>query len=92
MRRFLRSSSAALALALALSGSAQAGQLREAASPSRVSLIESFQEWFRSLVPHPGGLGVLWEEEGGIMDPDGRPTGSSQEPGSDAGGIMDPDG
>ena len=51
MRRFLRSSSAALALALALSGSAQAGQFREPASPSRVSLIESFQEWLRSLAP-----------------------------------------
>ena len=70
MRRFLRSGSAALALALALSGSAQAGQLREPAS-SRVSLIEDFQEWLRSLGPHPGGLGVLWEEEGSIMDPDG---------------------
>jgi hypothetical protein len=92
MRRFLRSGSAALALALALSGSAQAGQLREPASSGRVSLIENFQEWLRSLGPHPGGLGGLWEEEGSIMDPDGRPTGSSQEPGSDAGSIMDPDG
>jgi hypothetical protein len=91
MRRFLRSGSAALALALALSGSAQAEQFREPAS-SRVSMIENFQEWLRSLAPHPGGLGVLWEEEGSIMDPDGRPTGSSQEPGSDAGSIMDPDG
>jgi hypothetical protein len=92
MRRFLRSGSAALALALALSGSAQAGPLREPASPDRVSLIESFQEWFRSLAPHVGGLAVFWEEEGGIMDPNGHPTGSSQAPGSDAGSIMDPDG
>jgi hypothetical protein len=92
MRRFLRSGSAALALALALSGSAQAGQLREPAFPGRVSLVQNFQEWLRSFAPHLGGLAVLWEEEGGIMDPDGRPTGSSQEPGSDAGGFMDPDG
>ena len=93
MQRFLRSSSAALVLALALSGSAQAGPLREPASPGRVSLIESFREWLRSLTPQPGGLTILWEEEGSIMDPDGRPTGSlSQEPRPDAGGIMDPDG
>jgi hypothetical protein len=38
---------------------------------NRVSLIEAFQEWLRSFTPHPGSLSVLWEEEGGIMDPDG---------------------
>jgi hypothetical protein len=92
MQRFLRSNSVALVLALALSVSAQAGPLREPASPARFSLIEAFQGWLRSLTPHTGGLSVLWEEEGSIMDPDGRPTDSSQEPGSDAGSIMDPDG
>lgn len=71
MRRFLRSSSAALALALVLTGSAQAGPLREPASPDRVSLIEAFQGWLRSLTPHLGSLSVLWDEEGSIMDPDG---------------------
>jgi hypothetical protein len=35
------------------------------------SLIEALQEWFRFLTPSPGGLSVLWEEEGGIMDPNG---------------------
>lgn len=92
MRRFFRSGSVALALALALSGSVQAGPIREPASPGRVSLFESFQEWLRSLTPRLGGLAVLWEEEGGIMDPNGRPTGSSPMPGPDAGGIMDPNG
>jgi hypothetical protein len=71
MRRFLRSSSVALVLALALSGAAQAGPIRERASPVRVSLFETFQVWLRSLAPHPGGLTVLWEEEGSIMDPNG---------------------
>ena len=71
MRRFLSSSSAAFALALALSGAAQAGPVRERAAPVRVSLFETFQEWLRSLAPHPSGLTVLWEEEGSIMDPDG---------------------
>ena len=91
MRRFLRSGSAALALALALSGSAQAGPIREPA-PVRVSLIESFQKWLRSLTTPPGSLAVLWEEAGGIMDPNGQPTGSPPAPSSDAGGFMDPDG
>lgn len=91
MRRFLCSGSVALALALALSGSAQAGPIREPGFSGRVSLFESFQEWLRSLTPRLG-LAVLWEEEGGIMDPNGRPTGLSQEPGPDAGGIMDPNG
>jgi hypothetical protein len=38
---------------------------------TRASLIEAFQEWLRSLTPHPGSLSVLWEEEGGIMDLNG---------------------
>jgi hypothetical protein len=71
MRRFLRSSSVALALALALSGAAQAGLVRERAAPVRASLFETFQEWLRALAPHPSGVAVLWEEEGSIMDPDG---------------------
>jgi hypothetical protein len=65
------SSSAALALALALCGSAQAGPLREQVPGDRVSLIEAFQGWLRSVVPHIGGLSFLWEEEGSIMDPNG---------------------
>ena len=71
MRRFLCSGSVALALALALSGSAQAGPIREPASPGRASLFESFQEWLQSLTPRLSGLAVLWEEEGSIMDPNG---------------------
>lgn len=71
MRRCLRSGFAALALALVLSGSAQAGPLREQASPSRASLLETIQEWLRFLTPQPVGLAALWDEEGSIMDPDG---------------------
>jgi hypothetical protein len=38
---------------------------------ARVSLVEGFQEWLRSLLDHPVSLSVLWEEAGSIMDPDG---------------------
>ena len=92
MRRVLRSGFTALALVFVLSESAQAGLLGETASPGRASLFATFQEWIRSFVHHPTSLAVLWEEEGSIMDPNGRPTGSSQEPQSDAGSIMDPNG
>jgi hypothetical protein len=37
----------------------------------RVSLVEGFQEWLRSLLGQPDSLSVLWEEAGSIMDPDG---------------------
>ena len=71
MRRFLRFGFAVLVLSLALSGAAQAGPIRKPASSVRVPLLESFQKWLRSLAHHPTGLSGLWEEEGGIMDPDG---------------------
>lgn len=82
---------AALALALMLAGSAQAGPIvRRAAPPGPTALLDLLQNWLRSLrtvQPSP-----IWEEEGSIMDPNGRDGTAPPRPGQDAGGIMDPNG
>jgi hypothetical protein len=46
------------------------------------AMLERFAVWLGHALP---GVAALWEEEGGIMDPNGRD-------GTDEGGIMDPDG
>lgn len=91
MSRTLRSTSTALALTLLLAGAAQAQPLRDRTGPA---VLDLFRGWISSLWTPPGGavLSSAWEEEGGVMDPDGRPAPSSQGEGADAGGVMDPDG
>ncbi len=44
------------------------------------------------LLPGSVQAGPIWEEEGGIMDPNGRDGTAPQKPGQDVGSIMDPDG
>jgi hypothetical protein len=93
MHRIVRSISAALALALVTAASAQAGPVQGRAAPETPAVLETLQGWLASLWTTPAaGLSRIWEEEGSIMDPDGRPTGTPQVPGQDAGSIMDPDG
>lgn len=77
---------AALALALMLAGSAQAGPIaRRAAPPGPAALLDLLQGWLQALRP-------VWEEEGGIMDPNGRDGTAPPKAAQDEGGIMDPDG
>lgn len=92
MIRTLRSTSTVLALALLLTGAAQAQPLRDRTGPAGV--LDRLQHWISSLWTPPGGalLSSAWEEEGGVMDPDGRPGPTSQGEGADAGGFMDPNG
>jgi hypothetical protein len=92
MPRTLRSTCIAIALALVLAGAAQARPLRETPAPAGpAALLDLVQGWLTSLWP-PTGLSPIWAEEGGIMDPNGRPATAPQGPGQDAGGIMDPNG
>lgn len=91
MPRLFRSLAVALALALVLAGSAQAGPIdRRAAPPGPAGLLDLLQDWLRSLWSAP--VSPVWEEEGGIMDPNGRDGTAPPPPGQDAGGIMDPNG
>lgn len=91
MTRFLRSTSTALALALLLAGAAQAQPLKDRTGPAGV--LDLLRGWISSLwTPPEGAISLVWEEEGGVMDPDGRPVPSSQGEGTDAGGTMDPNG
>ncbi|HWM91950.1 MAG TPA: hypothetical protein VN493_14385 [Thermoanaerobaculia bacterium] len=95
MPRLFRSTAAALALALMVAGSAQAGQFaRRPSSDGPVAFLDLLRGWIEALrtPPGPPGLSPVWAEEGGIMDPDGRDGTASQNPGLDAGGIMDPNG
>ena len=96
MTRLFRPVAAALALALFLAGSAQAGPIsRRDAPPGPAALLDLLQGWLLSLrtaLPDPARLSPVWEEEGGIMDPDGRDGTAPPKPGQDAGSIMDPDG
>lgn len=88
MPRLFRPVAAALALALLLVGSAQAGPVaRRAAPPGPAALLDLVQGWLQSL-----RLSPVWEEAGGIMDPNGRDGTAPAKPAQDAGGIMDPDG
>ena len=88
MPRLFRPAAAAFALALLLAGSAQARPIaRRAAPPGPATLLDLFQGWLQSL-----RLSPIWEEEGGIMDPDGRDGAAPPKPGQDEGSIMDPDG
>jgi hypothetical protein len=91
MSRLFRPVAAALALALFLAGSAQAGPVaRRAAPPGPAALLDLLQGWLPFLRTAP--LSPVWEEEGGIMDPNGRDGTAPPKPGQDEGGIMDPDG
>lgn len=96
MPRLFRPAAAALALALLLAGSAQARPIaRRAAPPGPAALLNLFQDWLHSLrtaLPDTGRPSPVWEEEGGIMDPNGRDGTAPPKPGQDAGGIMDPNG
>ncbi len=96
MPRLYRPAAAALALALLLAGSAQAGPIsRRAAPPGPTALLDLFQGWLQSLrtaLPDTARLSPVWEEEGSIMDPDGRDGTAPPKPGQDAGGVMDPNG
>lgn len=96
MPRLFRSVAAALALVLLLAGSAQAGPIaRRAAPPGPTAFLDLLQGWLQSLrsaLPDAGRLSPVWEEEGSIMDPDGRDGTAPPKPGQDAGGIMDPNG
>lgn len=94
MPRLLRPVAAALVLALFLAGSAQAGPIaRRAAPPGPAALLDLLQSWLQSLrLPDPARLSPVWEEEGSIMDPNGRDGTAPPKPGQDAGGIMDPNG
>jgi len=91
MPRFFRSAVAAFALALLLAGSAQAGPIaRRAAPPGLAGLLDLFQGWLHSLrtaQPSP-----IWDEAGGVMDPNGRDGTVPPKASQDEGGIMDPDG
>lgn len=91
MSRTLRTTFAVLALTLLLAGAARAQPLRDRTGPAGV--LDRFQDWISSLWTLPWeALSPAWEEEGGIMDPDGRPGPASQGEGADAGGFMDPNG
>lgn len=91
MTRLFRPVAAALALALFLAGSAQAGPIaRRDAPPGPAALLDLFQGWLQSLRTAP--LSPVWEEEGGIMDSDGRDGTAPPKPGQDEGSIMDPNG
>jgi len=96
MSRLFRPAAAALALALLLAGSAQAGPIaRRAAPPGPAAFLDLLQGWLqflRTAPPDTGRFSPVWEEEGSIMDPDGRDGTAPPKPGQDAGGIMDPDG
>jgi hypothetical protein len=91
MPRPFRSFAAALVLALLLATSAQAGSIgRRASPPGPAVLLDLLQGWLHFLRTAP--LSPVWEEEGGIMDPNGRDGTAPPKPGQDAGSIMDPDG
>ena len=92
MTRTLRSTFATLALSLLLAGAAQAQPLRDRTGPAGV--LDLFRGWISSLRTPPGGavLSSIWEEEGGVMDPDGRTGPAPQGHGTDEGGTMDPNG
>jgi hypothetical protein len=91
MPRLFRPAAAAFALALLLAGSAQAGPIaRRAAPPGPAALFNLFQGWLQSLRTAPPS--PIWEEEGSIMDPNGRDGTAPSKPGQDAGSIMDPNG
>ena len=92
MTRFFRSSAAAITMALLLAGTVHALPVeRRTIQPGPAALIERIQGWLASLrVPQP--FSSAWEEEGIIMDPDGRDGVQPEGPGTDEGSIMDPDG
>lgn len=91
MPRLFRSVAAALVLALVLAGSAQAGPIdRRAAPPGPAGFLDLLQDWLQSLRNAP--VSPIWEEEGGIMDPNGRDGTAPPPPGQDEGSIMDPNG
>lgn len=93
MPRLFRRVAAAVALALLLAGSAQAGPIgRRASPPGPADLLDLLQSWLRALRSDPTGLSPAWEEEGGIMDPNGRDGTAPPPPGQDEGSIMDPNG
>jgi len=96
MHRLFRPAAAALVLALLLAGSAQAGPIaRRAAPPGPVAFLDLFQDWLCSLrtaLPDTAGLSPVWEQEGSIMDPNGRDGTAPPKPSQDEGGIMDPNG
>lgn len=90
MPRLFRSAAAALALALLLAGSAQAGPIARRAAPTGpAALLDLLNGWLRSFTDR---LSPAWEEAGSIMDPDGRDGTPPPKPGQDAGSIMDPNG
>lgn len=95
MTRFFRSTAAAITLALMLAGTVHALPLEQrSAQPGLGAMIERIQGWLASL-GSPQMLSSAWEEEGIIMDPDGRdsvPPAPPEGPGADAGIIMDPNG
>jgi hypothetical protein len=93
MPRLFRRVAAAVALALLLAGSAQAGPIgRRGSPPGPADLLDLVQGWLRALRTDLPGLSPAREEAGGIMDPDGRDGTASPPPGQDEGSIMDPDG
>jgi len=93
MPRLFRSAAAALALALFLAGSAQAGPVaRRAAPPGQAALLDLLQDWLKSLRAVTTRFTPAWGKAGSIMDPDGRDGTAPPKPGQDEGGIMDPDG
>jgi hypothetical protein len=90
MPRLFRPIAAAFTLTLLLAGSAQAGPIARRAAPPGPALLDLLHDWLQSL--RTARLSPVWEEEGSIMDPDGRDGTAPPKPGQDAGGIMDPDG
>ena len=92
MTRFFRSIAAAITLTLLLAGTVHALPMeRRSAQPGPSALIERIQGWLAALwAPQP--FSSAWEEEGSIMDPDGRDSVQPEGPGADAGSIMDPNG
>lgn len=91
MTRCFRFFATALVLALLLAGSAHALPRERSAPAGPARWIERVQEWLGSLWT-PRSLSQTWEEEGVIMDPNGRDSAPPQGPGADAGVTMDTNG